>query len=47
MNKIYIGIDLHSTNSYFAAVNQDGDRLFHRRIPNRISAVDEVGSFSL
>lgn len=32
--KIYVGIDLHSTNSYFAVVNENGNRLFHKRFSN-------------
>ena len=32
--KTYVGIDLHSTNSYFAVVDESGKRLFHKRIQN-------------
>lgn len=32
--KTYVGIDLHSTNSYFAVVDESGNRLFHKRIKN-------------
>ena len=37
--KTYVGIDLHSTNSYFAVVNDNGDRLFHRRISNNKDSI--------
>ena len=37
--KIYVGIDLHSTNSYFAAVNDKGERLFHKRYSNNKDAI--------
>ena len=32
--KTYVGIDLHSTNSDFAVVDESGKRLFHKRIQN-------------
>ena len=32
--KTYVGIDLHSTNCYFALMNESGERLFHKRIRN-------------
>lgn len=32
--KTYVGIDLHSTNCYFAVVDEFGKRLFHKRIKN-------------
>jgi len=34
MSKIYVGIDLHSNNSYFAVVDESGKRLFHKRFSN-------------
>ena len=37
--KTYVGIDLHSTNCYFAVINELGERLFHKRIRNEKEAV--------
>ena len=34
MNKTYVGIDLHSNNSYFGVVDESGKKLFHRRFSN-------------
>ena len=42
MCTIYVGIDLHSNNCYFAAVDSEGKRLFHKRVPNKTSSVDAV-----
>ena len=33
--KIYIGIDLHSNNSYFGVINELGERLYDKRIANK------------
>lgn len=47
--KTYIGIDLHSNNSYFAVVDEAGDRLYHRRFSNNkesiMLALERVKSF--
>ena len=47
--KIYVGIDLHSTNSYFAVMNERGERLFHKRYSNNkasiMKALDDVNKF--
>jgi transposase len=40
--KIYVGIDLHSTNCYFAVMNENGSRLFHKRVVNEKEAILEV-----
>ena len=42
MNKLYVGIDLHSNNSYFAAKDSQGNELFHKRIPNSHLSVEAV-----
>lgn len=41
MNNIYAGIDLHSNNLVCALVDQDGHRLKHKRLDNRLSQVLE------
>lgn len=33
--KLYAGIDLHSTNSFIGVVDDNGKRLFGKRVPNR------------
>lgn len=40
--KTYIGIDLHSTNCYFALVNEAGKRLYDKRIRNHRDEVLKV-----
>ena len=35
---LYAGIDLHSTNSVLAVVDQDGKRLHRKRYPNDLAA---------
>ena len=40
--KTYVGIDLHSTNCYFAVVDENGKRLFHKRIKNSKEAVMDI-----
>ena len=49
MNEIYVGIDLHSNNSYFAAVDKTGKRLFHKRFSNNkgeiIKAMEEIDKY--
>ena len=42
MNKLYVGIDLHSNNSYFAAMDESGNEVFHKRISNDFLAVNSV-----
>lgn len=42
MNKLYVGIDLHSNNSYFAAKDAEGNELFHKRIKNSHLSVEAV-----
>ncbi len=51
--KTYVGIDLHSTNCYFAVMNESGERLFHKRIRNSkeevmnlISRIESYGEIS-
>lgn len=37
--KHYVGIDLHSTNSYVAIINEKGDLKFKRKMPNNINTI--------
>jgi transposase len=43
--KIYIGIDLHSSNSYLAVINEFGDRLYNKRISNNPEKIVRAMSF--
>jgi len=47
--KTYVGIDLHSNNSYFAVMSETGERLFHKRYSNKktdiMKALDQVNKF--
>lgn len=36
---LYGGIDLHSNNAYYGIVDQDGKRVFKKRLPNELPAV--------
>lgn len=40
--KIYVGIDLHSNNSYFAVINELGERLFNKRVNNKSEEILKV-----
>lgn len=45
--KLYVGIDLHSTNSYVVIINELGDILYKMRLPNDLSLILlELRSFS-
>ena len=37
--RLYCGIDLHSTNSYLAVLNERLESVLDRRVPNRLEAV--------
>jgi len=37
--KLYSGIDLHSTNSYLAIIDENGKRVFKEKLPNDISMI--------
>jgi len=37
--KLYSGIDLHSTNSYLAIVDENGKRIFKEKLPNDITTI--------
>ena len=37
--KTYAGIDLHSSTNYLAVINEKDQRLFGKRLPNRLDAV--------
>src|SRR6266496_3125845 len=36
---LYCGVDLHSTNSYLAVLNENLQSVLSRRVPNRLDAV--------
>jgi transposase len=38
---LYAGIDLHSNNNYIGIINEEDQRLFEKRLPNKIEAVLE------
>jgi len=40
--KLYSGIDLHSTNSYLAIVDENGKRIFNEKLANDIVAISDV-----
>ncbi len=37
--RVYCGVDLHSTNSYLAVLNEQLESVLDRRVPNRLDAV--------
>jgi len=37
--KTYAGIDLHSSNNFTAVINEQDQRLYRKRLPNRLDAV--------
>ena len=39
--KLYSGIDLHSTNSYLAIIDESGKRIFKEKLPNDIVTITE------
>jgi predicted NBD/HSP70 family sugar kinase len=39
--KLYSGIDLHSTNSYLAIIDENGKRIYKEKLPNEISTITE------
>jgi hypothetical protein len=39
--KLYSGIDLHSTNSYLAIIDESGKRIFKEKLPNEIATITE------
>jgi transposase len=39
--KLYSGIDLHSTNSYVAIIDESGKRIFKKKLPNDITTITE------
>ena len=39
--KLYSGIDLHSTNSYLAIIDESGKRIFKEKLPNDIHTIAE------
>ena len=39
--KLYSGIDLNSTNSYLAIIDESGKRIFKDKLPNEIATITE------
>lgn len=39
--KLYSGIDLHSSNSYLAIIDENGKRIFKEKLPNEINTIIE------
>lgn len=39
--KLYSGIDLHSTNSYLAIIDEGGKRIFKENLPNEIATITD------
>ncbi len=39
--KLYSGIDLHSTNSYLAIIDENGKRIFKEKLPNDFATINE------
>lgn len=39
--KLYSGIDLHSSNSYLAIIDEKGKRIFKEKLPNDIAVITE------
>jgi transposase len=39
--KLYSGIDLHSSNSYLAIIDESGKRIFKEKLPNDITTITE------
>jgi predicted NBD/HSP70 family sugar kinase len=40
--KLYSGIDLHSTNSYLAIIDESGKRISKEKLPNDIATINET-----
>lgn len=39
MCKVYAGIDLHSSNNYLGIINDEGERVYRKRLPNEIGEI--------
>ena len=37
--KVYAGIDLHSNNNYIGVIDEQDQRLFRKKLPNKIEIV--------
>lgn len=40
--ELYVGIDLHSSNSYLAIIDETGKRVFHKKLPNDAEIIIEA-----
>ncbi|HDH10935.1 MAG TPA: IS110 family transposase, partial [Nitrospirae bacterium] len=37
--KLYAGVDLHCNNNYLGIIDEDGNRIFRKKLPNDINAI--------
>ena len=42
--KLYCGIDLHSSNNYFAVIDEAGKRVYKRRLANDVPTILDVAA---
>jgi len=40
--KLYVGIDLHANNNYIAMVDQDGEKIYQRRLINDLETIKKI-----
>ena len=40
--KVYAGIDLHSSNNYIGIIDENDQRLYHRRLPNQLAHIKKA-----
>ncbi len=40
--ELYVGIDLHSSNSYLAIIDETGKRIFHKKLPNDVATISQA-----
>jgi len=39
MNEYYVGIDLHSNNSFIGIIDQDGKKIMNKRVLNKLTDI--------
>ena len=37
--KLYAGVDLHCNNNYLGIIDEDGNRIFRKKLPNDINVI--------
>ncbi len=40
--ELYVGIDLHSSNSYLAIIDENGKHVFNKKLPNDAEIIIEA-----